>query len=304
MNAMEENVKKISSLTVLALLVLSSTGMGCACSHTQCPAAAPAPKYSLSDLNEQLVLATLWVQTSSEYRALCYQAYNLAKMLVDQDLAQVKTDKKRIIIVDGDETTIQANEYEAYVIGHNLEYPTGWYDWVAGATGPAIPGGVEILNYAAKKGVETYYVTNRKVDLEYQGTLDNLRKLGYPNVDTEHVIYRQKGMNDDKQARQLDLEKKYHLVLYVGDNLDDYPESFFDKNIEDRYIITDKLKDQWGHRYVVLPNPMYGAWEKAIKNYKKGVPPEEQNRLRKALLRQWKPPATPPAAPPAPAEVK
>ena len=245
--------------------------------------------YSLKDLNEQLVMATLWVQTSAEYRALCQQAYNMARMMLDKDLAEVKTDKKRIVIVDGDETTIQANEYEAYMIGKDLEYPSQWYDWVASASGKAIPGAVEFLTYAASKGVETYYVTNRKVDLEYQGTLDNLKKLGYPSVDAEHVVYRQKGASDDKQPRQMALEEKYHLVAYVGDNLEDYPISIYQKPIEERYRISDAHKDEWGKRFIVLPNPMYGAWEKAIKDNKKGVPAEEQNKLRKALLRQWKP---------------
>src|SRR5208283_4552721 len=98
----EEDVRKIATASPFAMLVLGSTVLLAACGHADTQAAAaPAPKYTLADLNEQLVLATLWVQTSSEYRALCYQAYNLAKMLVDQDLAQVKTDKKRIIIVDG-----------------------------------------------------------------------------------------------------------------------------------------------------------------------------------------------------------
>lgn len=35
------------------------------------------------------------------------------------------------------------------------------------------------------------------------GTLDNYKKLGFPFSDTEHVMYRQKGMSDDKQPRQL-----------------------------------------------------------------------------------------------------
>lgn len=35
------------------------------------------------DLKEQLVMATLWIQTSAEFRALCYQSFNLAKMNLD-----------------------------------------------------------------------------------------------------------------------------------------------------------------------------------------------------------------------------
>ena len=36
--------------------------------------------YTTQDLNEQLVMATLWMQTSAEFRTLCYQAFNLARM--------------------------------------------------------------------------------------------------------------------------------------------------------------------------------------------------------------------------------
>ena len=276
-------------LSFFLLLMACLMAIDPACPHVSAQSAPSKKAYTLKDLNEQLVMATLWVQVSAEYRALCLQAYNFARMTLDKDLAEVKTDKKRIIIVDTDDTTIQANEYEAYVIGKDLEYPSQWSNWVATAIGKAVPGAVEFLNYAASKGVEPYYVTNRKIDMEYQGTLDNLKKLGYPFVDTEHVIYRQKGANDDKQPRQLALEDKYHLVVYVGDNLEDFPIGIFQKSIDERYRISDAHKDEWGKRFIVLPNPMYGAWEKAIKDNKKGVPAEEQNKLRKALLRQWKP---------------
>ena len=248
-----------------------------------------AKNYTLKDLNEQLVMATLWMQTSAEYRALCLQAYNSARMMLDNDLAEVKTDQKRIIIVDGDDTTIQANEYEAYLIGKDAEYPNKWFDWVAEAKAKPVPGSVEFLQYAASKGVETYYVTNRKIDKEYQGTLDNFKKMGFPFADTEHVVYRQIGANDDKRDRQLALEKKYHLVLYVGDNLDDFPANFWEKSLEERFAAADSAKEQWGRRFIVLPNPMYGTWERALKEYKKGLSPSEQNAVRKSRLGVWNP---------------
>ena len=271
------------------LLAASLMAVGSACAQGAAPGAPSGKPYSLRDLNEQLVMATLWVQTSAEYRALCLQAYNAAKTMLDQDLSEVKTDKKRIIIVDGDETTIQTNAYQAYLSNHDLEYPSRWRDWVAAAGGAAVPGAVEFLNYAAARGVETYYVTNRKIGPEHQGTLDNLKKLGYPFVDSEHVSYRPQGADDDKQPRQLALEDKHHVVLYVGDNLDDYPANFFKKPIAERYRIAESLREEWGRRYIVLPNPMYGAWDNAIKDYQPGLPAEKQNRLRKSLLRQWQP---------------
>ncbi len=32
--------------------------------------------YTTLDLNEQVVMATLWIQTSAEFRTLCYQSFN------------------------------------------------------------------------------------------------------------------------------------------------------------------------------------------------------------------------------------
>jgi 5'-nucleotidase (lipoprotein e(P4) family) len=243
--------------------------------------------YTTKDLNEQLVLATLWVQQAAEYRALCYQAYNTAKLMLDKDLKENRTKQKRAVIVDGDESSIEANLYEAYLIGNNLEYPQDWFNWVASAEAKPLPGAVEFFNYAASKGVETFYVTNRKVALEDQGTFENMKKFGFPYVDAKHLSYRRKGESDNKEGRRLEVAKDYHIVLLIGDNLDDFTDAFFEKSIADRFGATDKLKAEFGSRFIVTPNPMYGTWEKALLNYKRNLPPEEKDRMRKALLRKW-----------------
>jgi 5'-nucleotidase (lipoprotein e(P4) family) len=252
-----------------------------------CAARAPT-EYSKKDVNEQLVMATLWVQQSAEYRALCYQAYNLAKQILDKDLKEVRTTKKRAVIVDGDESSIQANDYEASLIGENKQYPDDWFAFVGEGKLPPIPGAVEFFNYARSKGVETFYVTNRKVELEDRGTEENLKRLGFPYVDAQHLSFRQKGMDDNKQSRIDEIAKKYHLVMTIGDNLDDHSGDFHHKNIQERFAATDSSREKFGTQYIVLPNPMYGTWERAALDYKKDVPPAEQDKMRKALLRKWK----------------
>ena len=62
--------------------------------------------YTTKDLNEQLVLATVWMQASAEFRALCYQAFNLGRMNLDNFIANYKGKKPIAIIVDADETVI------------------------------------------------------------------------------------------------------------------------------------------------------------------------------------------------------
>lgn len=248
---------------------------------------ATKKEYSLRDLNEQMVLATLWVQTSAEYSAICRQTYNAVMVALDKDLSEVKTDKKRIIILDVDETTLQSNLYRtAFLIDQDKEYPEGWYDWVAAAKSAPIPGAAELLNYAASKGVEPYYVTNRKIDEEYQGTLDDLKKNGFPFPDHDHVVYRAVGQSDNKLQRHHDLAAKYHVVAYVGDDLNDFSLCTHSKTLEERNKAMEDVKDEWGRKYFILPNPLYGSWEKTLRNNKVGLPAAEQNQIRRSYLRK------------------
>ena len=53
----------------------------------------------------------------------------------------------------------------------------------------------------------------------------------------------------------------------MGDNLDDLSNVFERKSISDRFAEVDKVKGDWGKRWIVLPNAMYGTWESAIYEY-------------------------------------
>ena len=83
---------------------------------------AKGPQYTTLDLNEQLVMATLWMQTSAEYRALCYQAFNLARMNLEAFLKSHTGSKPVAVIVDADETVIDNSAYEAFLIGNDSAY--------------------------------------------------------------------------------------------------------------------------------------------------------------------------------------
>jgi predicted secreted acid phosphatase len=56
--------------------------------------------------------------------------------------------------------------------------------------------------------------------------------------------------------------------MLIGDNLDDFSEAFERKDIAERFAETDRTKNAWGDRWIVLPNAMYGTWENAIYDYK------------------------------------
>lgn len=243
--------------------------------------------YTTQDLNEQLVMATLWMQKSAEYRALCYQTFQLAQMQVDAFIeANKDTTKPMAIIVDADETVIDNSAFEAHLIGQNYGYGSSiWAEWMSAAEATALPGAQEFLTYCKSKNVEVFYVTNRKM-VGYKGTEKNLKELGFPNVDEKHLMLRTK--ESSKTARRKAVTDEYNVILLMGDNLNDFSEVFEHQSVKERLASTDAHKDEFGMKWIVLPNPTYGEWEGSIYDYNWGATPAEKDQMRKEQLNKWK----------------
>jgi len=241
--------------------------------------------YTTKDLNEQLVMATLWVQTSAEFKALCYQAFNLAKMNLDVFLASYSGPKKIAISVDVDETLIDNSAYEAFLIGNDFGYSSKtWGPWQESGQATAYPGAHDFLNYAKSKGVEVFYITNIKMQY-YDHASKKLNALGYPYIDKQHLLFRTDTSN--KQPRRDMVEKDYEMALLMGDNLNDFLSVFSKKPVDARSAEVDKIKDAWGKKFILIPNPMYGDWEGAVYNGNWGASPAEKDKMRKEHLRRW-----------------
>ncbi len=245
---------------------------------------ARAQEYTVKDLNEQLVMATLWIQRSAEFRALSYQAYNVAKMIFDFDLQRGATGKKRAVIVDIDDTVLDNSPYEAGIVDNNFGYPTGWGDWCNTGIAKALPGAVDFLKYVVSKGGDVFYLSNRKVKYK-EGTMKNLKALGFPQVTDDRMLLREK--TSDKEPRREIVRKEHRIVLLMGDNLNDFDNIFRKKNLDDRASAVDQVKDQFGSKFIVLPNPMYGDWEGGAYKGNWKLSPAEKNKARKAALIRW-----------------
>jgi 5'-nucleotidase (lipoprotein e(P4) family) len=249
------------------------------------PGQREAKAYTTMDLNEQLVMATLWMQTSAEYRALCYQTFNLARLNLQAFLSYYKGEKPVAVIVDADETVIDNSAYEAFLIGKDFGYSSKtWTPWMAAAQAEAIPGALEFLTYAKDKGVEIFYVTNRKM-VGYEGTAKNLTALGFPYVDEKHLLLRTD--TSDKQPRRETVMADYEVAFLMGDNLNDFESVFAKKSVADRFTAVDDRKAKWGSKFIVLPNPTYGEWEGAVYNYNWGASAAEKDQMSKELLKRW-----------------
>src|SRR5450432_2559784 len=75
------------------------------------------------------IYATAYQQRAAEYRALCFQAYNIAHQRVDE-IILTKTDKSKVIVTDIDETILDNSAYEAHQILQGKDYESdAWYQW-------------------------------------------------------------------------------------------------------------------------------------------------------------------------------
>lgn len=235
------------------------------------------------------VAAVLYTQKAAEYRALCLQAFNIARLRLDADLDKKnvkrlpKEQRKmpRAIIVDIDETVLDNSPSQAASILNGRPFnPTDWHAWGEMRSAKAVPGAAEFLNYAVSKGVKIFYISNRD-EVQKEATIDNLQKAGFADVSAENVLLRT--TESGKDARRDSVSAKYRVVMLAGDNLDDFSSAFERKSIADRFDETDKIKDLWGSRFIVLPNAMYGTWENAIYEYQRLTEEQKAEIRAKAL---------------------
>jgi len=235
--------------------------------------------------NTYIEAATLWQQAAGEARALQYQTYLLARMLLDRDLRHRRIRGRRAIIVDVDETILDNSRYQGMLIKKGVNYPAGWTDWCNRAEAPPISGAVDFLRYAHARGVRVFYVTNRRV-AEKDGTARNLKQLGFPEVNDETLLVRTDTTSDSKEPRRQAIASHYHVVLLMGDNLNDFSDVFEkSRTVATRLEATEKNRLQFGTRFIVLPNSMYGDWENAIYDYNFSLSSEQKQEKRRALLK-------------------
>jgi 5'-nucleotidase (lipoprotein e(P4) family) len=246
--------------------------------------------FTAKNLNDESVLALSWVQNSAEFTALSYQAFNFAKLRWDMD----KQDGKKAIVVDVDETIIDNSPYNGGLIGKDYGYSGDtWKAWSEDKSATALPGAVAFLNHVVETGGDVFYVTNRKsmpeknMDLK-PSTMENLKALGFPQIDDKHMMLRTN--TSEKQERRDSITAMgYKIVLLMGDNLGDFDVAFEGSTMVSRAKAVEDHKAIFGDKFIVLPNPTYGAWEAAVYGggewYKKSA--QEKSELRKSTLRKF-----------------
>lgn len=265
--------------------------------------AAPVAHAQDAVPQNDLLNATLWMQQSVEYKATTVSLFALARLRLDEALADKKwtavpelqkgdvTALPPAIVLDADETVLDNSPYEAGLITRGTAFSSKeWTDWVNARETLAIPGAVEFLKYADSKGVKVFYVTNRTKE-EEQGTRDNMTALGFPmggNVDTLMTKGEQPDWGSKKSTRIGFVAKDYRVMLLMGDNLGDFSDAY-GSSVAERQKVFEANMAHWGKDWIALPNPSYGSWESAAFGHDFKKSGDEQRKAKVGELKTWVP---------------
>lgn len=233
--------------------------------------------YTQQKLYNENVMGAAWMNTSAEYRALCYQAYNAVKAQVDKAVKNHKRkDKPLAIVLDVDETVLSNLPVKIGEVGMGAPYRRQfWVDWCDAAIADAMPGAVDCLQYVDSKGVAIFYVSNRHDDTELESSIKNFERIGFPQADKKHMLF--KTTTSYKQPRFDAVLKDYNVILYMGDNVGDFPLETYGKPYAERNSIIDKNQSEFGVKFIAFPNSLYGNWEDSLApNYSKLTPQEKE----------------------------
>lgn len=212
---------------------------------------------------DALLNATLWMQRSAEYRANALQAYGTARRALDAALAApASSSLPPAIILDLDETALDNMGFESNVIRKGITYDqTMWNTWIAQEAALGTPGAKEFLEYAVSLGVTPYYITNRRA-AEMEHTRANLAKLGYP-LTADNLIVRGDTDPKDKTSRRERVAATHRVLMLFGDDLNDFIDAASKTPAERDRIISENASN-FGTKWIILPNPVYGSWSETL----------------------------------------
>lgn len=274
-------------LLALPLLIGIALLGGCASTSiatapTPRPAAAEAAAAAQEPPADDSLNATVWFQTSVE-RDLVYTAiYRAAGQRLDGALRdkhwdalprdERSNDVTRLppaIIVDIDETVLDNSPSTVRQIREHRGFnEAAWGEWVSEQRAKPLPGAVEFLNAAAKKGVTVFYISNRDASLA-DATLANLRQAGFPIKDDAQFLGLGTFVEDceqhgsEKSCRRQQVARKHRVLMQFGDQVGDFVQILANTHDGRRTAIAPY--QAWiGERWWPLPNPLYGSWEPAL----------------------------------------
>lgn len=221
----------------------------------------PSPKIEAkekADNSDHLTAAVLWLQKGETARLAREQAFDYARLLLELKTIHLDSVSNLAVVLDLDETVVDNSPYEARVIEDEKSFEMeSWSAWVNEANADAVPGALEFLHYADSMGFSLFYVSNRSIE-NLGPTLANLKLLGVPQADSTTVLLRED--SSDKTARRALVSESHEIILLIGDQIGDIAADFAsaEKDLQ--------------HKFVIIPNPMYGDYTRLPDSIKNAYP--------------------------------
>jgi acid phosphatase len=238
----------------------------------------------------EILMGTLWMQQSAEFRYSTEQVYQSAiehlrrallpgTAALEQEKSSHYAKLPPAIVLDIDETVLDNSAFEGWALKNGVTYSEpAFREWVRLHSAKEIPGAAAFTRIAAKRGIKIFYVTNRTCDKPAEGkeicaekaaTMANMKALNFARADDPAAFLflgDQQGWGSDKTTRRAYLAQKYRIVMLLGDDLKDIlPGDAVNalRRDADPAAYKQYLK-RFGHRWFILPNPVYGSWERAL----------------------------------------
>jgi 5'-nucleotidase (lipoprotein e(P4) family) len=222
------------------------------------PVAAVTPA-AVAEPSFRAPTAIRWVRDSAEHRALFLQVYRQVTAHVEQEAA-VRPAGTWAVVLDGDETVLDnsAYELERAVLDKPFDRES-WREWTARREAVPLPGATAFLARVKMLGGVVAIVTNRTAtecpDTEAVFLAHGLAfdlMLCKPDDGPSDKAARFAAIADGTTPAGL---PPLDVVAFVGDNMLDFPG--LNPALRQQ---GDEAFAEFGARFFVLPNPMYGGW--------------------------------------------
>lgn len=246
----------------------------------------------------EVLNALLWMQTSAEYRTLTTLTYRQATAALDLALGDKAwtaaleqegnfQDLPPAVVLDLDETVLDNQPFDGRLIKDGTKFTSSrWEEWVNEADARALPGSLEFITEAQRRGIAVFFITNRRAKHEAL-TRRNLERLGLTlSTEPDAVLSEGEAPFDwpsDKSSRRRYLAERYRILLLIGDDLRDFVVGAQDTP-EARMALAQHHRARWGVSWFLIPNPMYGTWETAL--FPTGSSDNEALAAKRAWVRE------------------
>lgn len=209
-----------------------------------------------------------WVVNSIEYAALCEQTYRTAWRSVKETAEN--TTEAWAVILDVDETVLDNSQYNVERAAVDSGYTrASWNEWVHRKEATPVPGAKAFVDSVRTlPGGHIVYITNR-THFNRQPTIENLQQYGlFKDGD---LMLAQLSREDTKADRRecvlsgtgrCESTGPLKIVAVLGDDIRDFI-PMHGREAAREYRKTALENDEsWGRTYFMLPNPIYGSWER------------------------------------------